>query len=166
MNTFFSTKTTGKSSQGNTCCKLFVTDKVFVYAVPMKSKSEVLQAVKQFSKEIGTPTPSYRMTPVIKPPNHWGSTAPISARPWNIYRKGPLGRTRMNYSSTWSRRRYVKKWKSMTSPLIFGTTVLNVRFESTTGQPRALLVYTGLTPTHHLPSGKRMVLSETLASET
>jgi hypothetical protein len=32
-----------------------VTDKGFVYVVPMKSKSEVLQAVKEFAKEIGAP---------------------------------------------------------------------------------------------------------------
>ncbi len=33
----------------------FVTDKGFVYVVPMKKKSEVLLAVKQFAKEIGAP---------------------------------------------------------------------------------------------------------------
>jgi hypothetical protein len=55
MDTFFATKKAGKSSRGHTCCQLFVTDKGFVYVVPMKSKSEVLQAVKQFPKEIGAP---------------------------------------------------------------------------------------------------------------
>ena len=50
MDTFFSTKKAGKSSRGNTCFQLFFTDKGFVYAVPMKIKSEFLQAVKQFSK--------------------------------------------------------------------------------------------------------------------
>jgi hypothetical protein len=55
MDTFFATKKAGKSSRGHTCCQLFVTDKGFVYVVPMKSKSEVLQAVKQFAKEIGAP---------------------------------------------------------------------------------------------------------------
>jgi hypothetical protein len=55
MDTFFATKKAGKSSRGNSCCQLFVTDKGFVYVVPMKSKSEVLQAVKQFAKEIGAP---------------------------------------------------------------------------------------------------------------
>jgi hypothetical protein len=54
MDTFFATKKAGKSSRNNTCCQLlFVTDKGFVYAVPMKSKAEVLQAVKPFVKEIG-----------------------------------------------------------------------------------------------------------------
>ena len=55
MDTFFATKTAGKSSRGNTCCQLFVTDKGYVYVVSIKSKSEVLQAVKQFAKEIGAP---------------------------------------------------------------------------------------------------------------
>ena len=55
MDTFFATKKAGKSSRGHNCCQLFVTDKGFVYVVPMKSKSEVLQAVKQFAKEIGAP---------------------------------------------------------------------------------------------------------------
>ena len=55
MDTFFARKSGGKSSRGNTCCQLFVTDKGFVYVVPMKSKSEVLKAVKQFAKEIGAP---------------------------------------------------------------------------------------------------------------
>jgi hypothetical protein len=55
MDTFFATKKAGKSSRQNTCCQLFVTDKGFVYVVPMRSKSEVLQALKQFAKEIGAP---------------------------------------------------------------------------------------------------------------
>ncbi len=55
MDTFFATSKAGKSSRGNTCCQLFVTDKGFVYVVPMKTKSEVMQAVKQFAKEIGAP---------------------------------------------------------------------------------------------------------------
>jgi hypothetical protein len=55
MDTFFATKKVGKSSRGHTCCQLFVTYKGFVYAIPMKSKAEVLQAVKQFAKEIGAP---------------------------------------------------------------------------------------------------------------
>jgi hypothetical protein len=51
MDTLFATKKAGKSSQGHSCCQLFVTDKGFVYVVPMKSKSEVLQAVEEFAKE-------------------------------------------------------------------------------------------------------------------
>ena len=37
------------------CCQLFVTDKGFVYIIPMKRKSEVLFVVKEFSKQIGAP---------------------------------------------------------------------------------------------------------------
>jgi hypothetical protein len=55
MDTFFATKKAGKSSRGHTCCQLFVTDKGFTYVVPMKTKGEVLLAVKQFAKEIGAP---------------------------------------------------------------------------------------------------------------
>jgi hypothetical protein len=55
MDTFFATKKGGKSSRGHTCCQLFVTDKGFIYVVPMKRKGEVLLAMKQFAKEIGAP---------------------------------------------------------------------------------------------------------------
>ena len=56
MDTFFATKKGGRSSRGHTCCQLFVNDKGFLYVVPMHRKSEVLQAIKQFAKEIGAPT--------------------------------------------------------------------------------------------------------------
>ena len=56
MDTFFTTKKGGRSSRGHTCCQLFVTDKGFLYVVPMHRKSEVLQVIKQFAKEIGAPT--------------------------------------------------------------------------------------------------------------
>ena len=55
MDTFFATKKGGTSSRRNTCCQLFVTDKGFIYVVPMKRKSEVLLAIKQFAKEVGAP---------------------------------------------------------------------------------------------------------------
>eukprot|EP00980_Cylindrotheca_fusiformis_P019051 scaffold6423_cov89-Cylindrotheca_fusiformis.AAC.1 len=55
MDTFFATKKARKSSRGNTCCQLFVSDTGFVYCVPMSSRSEVLQAVKRFAKEVGAP---------------------------------------------------------------------------------------------------------------
>ncbi len=55
MDTFFATKKAGKSSRGNSCCQLFVTDKGFIHVVPMKAKSDVLQAVKEFAKAIGAP---------------------------------------------------------------------------------------------------------------
>ena len=51
MDTFFAAKKGGQSSRGHTCCQLFVTDEGFIYAVPMKRKSEVLLAIKQFVKE-------------------------------------------------------------------------------------------------------------------
>ena len=52
MDTFFATKKGGQSSRGYTCCQLFVTDKGLIYVVPMKRKSEVLLAIKQFAKEL------------------------------------------------------------------------------------------------------------------
>ena len=55
MDTLFATKTAHKSSRGHTCMQLFVTDKGFVYVVPMKKESEVLPAIKQFAKAIGAP---------------------------------------------------------------------------------------------------------------
>ena len=56
MVTFFATKKGGRSTHRHTCCQLFVTDKGFLYVMPMQRKSEILQAIKQFAKEIGAPT--------------------------------------------------------------------------------------------------------------
>ena len=53
MDTLFATCKAQKPSRGNTCAQLFVTDKGFVYIVPMTNESNVLQVVKQFSKAIG-----------------------------------------------------------------------------------------------------------------
>ena len=55
MDMFFAMSKGGKSSCGQTCCQLFMTDKGFLYVVRRKQESEVLQVVKQFSKEIGAP---------------------------------------------------------------------------------------------------------------
>eukprot|EP00957_Ditylum_brightwellii_P186841 14227451-Ditylum_brightwellii.AAC.1 len=44
-----------KSSQGNSCCQLFVTDKGFIHAIPMKTRLDVMQAVKEFAKVVGDP---------------------------------------------------------------------------------------------------------------
>ena len=55
MDTLFATSKAGKSSRKNTCAQLFLTDKGFVYVVPMQSESQVLHAVKQFAKAIGAP---------------------------------------------------------------------------------------------------------------
>ena len=52
---FFTTKNQRKLSRGHTCCQMFVTDKAFVYVVLMRSRSEVLQVMKQFAKEVGAP---------------------------------------------------------------------------------------------------------------
>ena len=52
MDTFFATKKGGQSSRGHTCCQLIVTDKGFIYVVPMKRKSEVLLAIKQLPKKL------------------------------------------------------------------------------------------------------------------
>ena len=56
VDTFFAAEKGGRSSCGHTCCQLFVTDKGFLYVVPMRRKSVVLQSLKQFAKEIGAPT--------------------------------------------------------------------------------------------------------------
>ena len=53
--TFFATKKGGKSSRGNTCCQLFVTDKGYLYVVPMQSKGQFLEALNQLAKEVGAP---------------------------------------------------------------------------------------------------------------
>ena len=52
--TFFITNK-AKSTRGNMCMQLFVSDKGFVYVVPMKSKGESPTALKMFAKEIGVP---------------------------------------------------------------------------------------------------------------
>jgi len=43
------------SSRGHTCVQLFVSDKGFVFVVPMKFKGEFLNAFKSFTKGIGVP---------------------------------------------------------------------------------------------------------------
>jgi hypothetical protein len=55
MDTFFATKKAKKSTRGTTCMQLFVTDKGYVYVIPMRSKSEVPQALKAFAKAVGAP---------------------------------------------------------------------------------------------------------------
>ena len=52
--TFFVTKV-GKSSRGNTCAQLFVSDKGYVQLYPMKSKGDFHHALKQFCKDVGVP---------------------------------------------------------------------------------------------------------------
>ena len=55
MDTFMATGKAHRSTRGNTCCQLFVSDKGFLYVVPMRLRSMVPQALRQFTKEIGTP---------------------------------------------------------------------------------------------------------------
>lgn len=55
MDTFFATKKARKSSRGNTCMQLFVSDKGFLFVVPMKSKADAPAALKMFAKEVGAP---------------------------------------------------------------------------------------------------------------
>ena len=44
-----------KSTRGNTMMQLFVSDKGFVYIVPMKSRGDLHLDLKMFVKEIGVP---------------------------------------------------------------------------------------------------------------
>jgi hypothetical protein len=44
-----------KSTQGNICAQLFVSDRGFVTFYPIKKQQEVHLAVKQFAKEVGAP---------------------------------------------------------------------------------------------------------------
>ena len=53
--TFFVTKR-NKYTHGNTCMRIFVSDKGFVFVIPMKSKGEFPSALQLFVKEIGVPT--------------------------------------------------------------------------------------------------------------
>ena len=55
MDTFFATKKIGKSTRGNTCCQLFVTDKGFVYVIPMRFKRDLPAAIRAFAKAVGAP---------------------------------------------------------------------------------------------------------------
>ena len=45
-----------KSTQGNTCMQLFVSDKGFVFVVPIKWRSAFSDVLNLFAKEIGVPT--------------------------------------------------------------------------------------------------------------
>ena len=56
MDTFFATRRAKQTSRGNTCMQLFITDKGFVYVVPLPCKADVPKALKLFAKEIGAPS--------------------------------------------------------------------------------------------------------------
>jgi len=46
---------TAKSSRGNICAQLFVSDKGFVAVYPMKKQPDYFLALKQFAKDVGAP---------------------------------------------------------------------------------------------------------------
>ena len=52
--TMFVTKK-AKSTRGNACLQLFVSDRGYISVMPMKSKSEYIDSLKLFSKEVGAP---------------------------------------------------------------------------------------------------------------
>ena len=53
--TFFATSKGGKSSRGNTCAQLFVTDKGYVCLIPMRKEADANHAYRQFFKRVGVP---------------------------------------------------------------------------------------------------------------
>ena len=56
MDTFLATSKKGfKSSRGNTCAQLFVTDFNYVRIEPMKARADCYKAVKSFFKHVGVP---------------------------------------------------------------------------------------------------------------
>ena len=67
--TFFVTAK-GKSTRGNKCAQIFVSDKGYVAIYPMKSKGEFLDALKLFCKEVGVP-----LTMVMDPSGEQTSSA-------------------------------------------------------------------------------------------
>ena len=44
-----------KSTRGNSCCQLFVSDKGFIAVYPMKSQDEFTTALHWFCKQVGVP---------------------------------------------------------------------------------------------------------------
>jgi len=149
MDTFFATKKAGKSSWKNTCCQLFVTDKGFVYIVPMTLKSEVLQAVKQSAKEIGAPdaivsdaAAEQKLAPLWK---SWEKLAPRCVS----WKKERHGLTRPNSTLVWLKRQCKKIWKTPTVLLLFGIIVLSDELGSTTWWWKICSSYMDWTHTHH-----------------
>ena len=52
MDMLLEAKEGGKSSKHHRCCKLLVTDKCFVYVVPVQVRKELMFSVKQFAEEV------------------------------------------------------------------------------------------------------------------
>ena len=78
-----------KSTRGNTMMQIFVSDKVFVYIVPMKSRGDLHLALKMFAKDIGVP-----LSLILDPSGEQASAKVIknvpqdghhSEDPWRIY---------------------------------------------------------------------------------
>ena len=55
MDTMFASIKSGKTTRGNTCLQLFVTDKGFVFVCPLRRKGDVPQAMKLFFRKVGVP---------------------------------------------------------------------------------------------------------------
>ena len=55
MDTLFATKKGQRSSRGNYAAQLFVTDKGFVFVIPMKTESDFPKAIRIVSKMVGAP---------------------------------------------------------------------------------------------------------------
>ena len=57
METFFSSNKSGSSARGYTSCQVCATEFGYVFVVPMEGKSgiKILQAIKNYFKEIGVP---------------------------------------------------------------------------------------------------------------
>ena len=55
MDTFFANKSHSKSERQFKCAQIFASDFNFVHIIPMRSKANVPQALKQFFKTFGVP---------------------------------------------------------------------------------------------------------------
>ena len=52
MDAFFATNRSEKSTKGRACCQLFVTCKSFAHIEPLKKRSDLMYALKIFSKKV------------------------------------------------------------------------------------------------------------------
>ena len=55
MDTMIASKSRGKSTRGNTCAHIMVTDKGFIAAYPLPKRAFVKHAIRRFCKTIGVP---------------------------------------------------------------------------------------------------------------
>ena len=113
----------GRSSRRNTCCQLFVTDKGFVYVVPMRQRSDLLAAMKQFAKEIGAPD-AIGCDMSKRHPKQFDTSATTLAHRYAPWKRGCLGVTKPNSTSGYSRK-LSKRTRGKPIPhLLVGITVL------------------------------------------